>query len=305
LYFFSAVKKVFLVHKTLSGVTLIELLFVIAVMGILGTTGILFYQQYTQNQKIDKTINQMEQWGKAGMAYYTRSKKWPASTGELIQSGYMPEESDKLNPWCSGIGCYTVTPPTIGNRFAITAKINAAAGIRDMIAARVPYGISNNSNGTITTTLNVPFAPVQNQEMILVSVLPYQLLGADFTLEQGGVLTTRSTNNISGICLKEKGTNNCADVVPKCAALFGSDYAFESFAVTMAYKADQKGASQQPAFSLFSVNSRAVQTNIFISLSVKPQTYLRGGNIDTKQVESLKDAIDIRGEVFVFCKLLK
>jgi prepilin-type N-terminal cleavage/methylation domain-containing protein len=301
------------VSKIPSGLTLIELIFVIAVIAVLGSMGILFYQHRMQDQKIEQTAQQMGQWLQAGMAYYVRNKKWPTGTDILITQGYMPITAAGRNPWCQESNCYTLAPsPDSEHLLRVTAKINAEPAIRTALAARLPYGESNHAEQTVIGIVNVPMEGNSHiPEMVLISVLPYQLVGSDFILDAAvtGTFITK-TDNKMGVCLKVKGTARCADVIPKCAALFGGSYKFESHAIVSGYHADQKGKDnpRQPIFSVLGVTSRAEDSHIFIMASVRPQIYWRASGVSSAIVEhnekfaALKDSINIQGQVFLFCK---
>jgi prepilin-type N-terminal cleavage/methylation domain-containing protein len=317
----------------LSGVTLIELILVIAVIGVLSTAGILFYQQRMQNQKIEKTVSQMEQWMQAGMAYYVRNKAWPNNAEELMPD-YLPNGSNSSNPWCNTGTCYRVAP--VGgfpdsSAFAVTATIQAAQGIADAIAVRLPYGVRQGEGElhSVTATVNIPLSQSKKNDadMILVNVFPFQLLGknsggtSDFEISpQGPQKKEEFITTGEGVCIKTPGSSACIEAVPDCAKLYNADYTLGGMSViTTAYQADQKGATQQPAFSVLSVEAvrgEKNKNNIFIRANVRPQTYYSILDrrwwscalapcrfaVGVEMNASLMDAIDIQGRVFVFCK---
>jgi prepilin-type N-terminal cleavage/methylation domain-containing protein len=60
------------------GFTLIEILFVITILGVMATLGLTLLQQNTVKTKIDKTALQMQQIFQAGLQYYSDQKStWP------------------------------------------------------------------------------------------------------------------------------------------------------------------------------------------------------------------------------------
>jgi prepilin-type N-terminal cleavage/methylation domain-containing protein len=159
--------------KTRRGFTLIELLFVIAMLGVLSTTGILFYQQRMQTQKIEKTVSQIEQWLQAGMAYYARNNRWPNIT-EIAT--YMPEGAADKNPWCDttrngGQPCFSVAQsPRDPLLFAVTATLLSTDTLTlSTIAKRLPFAEVSSSN-QITAIVSVPEAKKATEDAILVRV---------------------------------------------------------------------------------------------------------------------------------------
>lgn len=90
--------------------TLIELLLVIAIIGILVSTGLSLLQTRAKQTKVEKTALQIQQLLQAGMAYYVDNGCWPAPKDE------------------SPSGCKTQSPP-------------------DFITNYVPVGITKNPWG--------------------------------------------------------------------------------------------------------------------------------------------------------------
>ncbi len=84
--------------KKLFGFTLLELLFVIAIIGVMASLGISYMTKRTEDEKIKKAALQIQQLLEAGINYYTDQSQWPSpcSTKD-IKSGTcltQPNEAD-------------------------------------------------------------------------------------------------------------------------------------------------------------------------------------------------------------------
>jgi prepilin-type N-terminal cleavage/methylation domain-containing protein len=90
-----SVKKILLVKAF----TLIEMLFVIAIIGVIIALNMLTVQQRTQQQKIEKAALQVQQILQGGLAYYEDYKLWPSVISPPSPSfgPYIPESM--ANPW--------------------------------------------------------------------------------------------------------------------------------------------------------------------------------------------------------------
>jgi prepilin-type N-terminal cleavage/methylation domain-containing protein len=279
------------------GFSLIELLFVIAVLGLLSTTAILFYQQRMQTQKIEKTVAQMGQWLQAGMAYYVKYKKWPLDATTLSTEGYMPPNSAQSNPWCNTVPCYAVSVQ--GQLFIVTATTNMATQfIRDRIAARLPYGVVSGTD--VIATVNVPLAAIErNPDVILMNMVPFTLTGNDFTFGSDRFDMTKEIP-IGG-------------KVPNCRIRYGENYRFFSYVIVTGYSlVKPQGAWadwQHPVMSDFSFGvSERAEGELMLGGYLKLQGYrFRGSGlefVDATYAElstSLKNDLILKGQAFLLC----
>jgi len=94
------------VTQRASGFTLIELIFVVAIIGVMATIGLTMFQKQALTNKVDKAAMQMQQLAQSASAYFVDFGDWP----ELTEQGpdpiefrnYLPLENVNnrfLDPW--------------------------------------------------------------------------------------------------------------------------------------------------------------------------------------------------------------
>lgn len=149
------------------GITLLELLLVIAVLAAMSVAGISYLREKALNAKIDKTALQMQMWMQAAIAYHHDNGKWPTSADvQAMMPTYMPENSDK-SVWFSNampqIGLYSFdnTLPK-ATRTDLTLELPDISGISgtelaNRISGKLPFAKVNGS--TVYATVNLPGAP--------------------------------------------------------------------------------------------------------------------------------------------------
>jgi prepilin-type N-terminal cleavage/methylation domain-containing protein len=283
------------------GFTLIELLFVVAILGLLSTTGILLYQQRMQNQKIEKTVAQMNLWLQAGMAYYVRYKKWPQEAQAMIAEGYMPKGARSHNPWCNTGSCYEIRVPQGDQLFTVVATINAPFSIREAIAAHLPYGKPEGT--TVTGTVNVPLAGVTDYlDIIITNIVPYTLDEKDF-LFWGAKDPPKDTAydfRIFNIPVQGK--------IPACTTEYGKNYRFVSYATVTEEKTKiGTQAEQRPVITTLYLNSTVEDGRVVLNGWIRPQEYWAlepTGAIPTIKSEVFKElaqVFEVKGLVFFLC----
>lgn len=91
------------------GFTLIEILLVIAILGMIASLSLTIYEKRAMTSKIDKTTLEMQGIMQAASAYYVANDHWPASTAltSIIPDDFLPflpvyqttTSKQLLNPW--------------------------------------------------------------------------------------------------------------------------------------------------------------------------------------------------------------
>ncbi|EMT8354841.1 pilin [Neisseria gonorrhoeae] len=72
------------------GFTLIELMIVIAIVGILAAVALPAYQDYTARAQVSEAILLAEGQKSAVTEYYLNNGKWPADNGTNIETKHLP-----------------------------------------------------------------------------------------------------------------------------------------------------------------------------------------------------------------------
>lgn len=123
-------------HKIL-GFTLIEILFVIAIISVMASLGISVLQQRSQQLKVQKTALQMQQILQAGMAFKADSatSDWPVSGDTTFETKYLPVNST-YNPW--GTAVYSYGPVTPDKKKFFVSTVTPSAKIATQIVALLP-----------------------------------------------------------------------------------------------------------------------------------------------------------------------
>jgi len=91
------------------GFTLLELMLVIALIGVIMVFSLSIYQQQSVNFKVDKTALQMQAWLEAARTFYTNCGQWPGTVDGTYNSidqlrGYTDDGKGNLTPviTCNG-----------------------------------------------------------------------------------------------------------------------------------------------------------------------------------------------------------
>ncbi len=106
------------------GLTLIEILLVIAIIGVMAVFSMRFFGAYSENTKVHEATTQVQKILQATLSYYDDQKQWPQS---LEQSGFINEylvKKDLITPW----GQTYIGYPKLTYQFHIEAPMQKIRG---------------------------------------------------------------------------------------------------------------------------------------------------------------------------------
>lgn len=151
-------------RTNVQGVTLIEVLLVLSIMGMIIYLSTGYLQQRTLATRMDRTSLQMQQILNAGMTYYVANGSWPTSLSCLQGLDISPCDQAYLpSPISSPFGQeYTVVPSTnnppallyVYTEIISTGTTGSAVAIASSIAGQLPLAYT-----TATAPLNLTTPP--------------------------------------------------------------------------------------------------------------------------------------------------
>ncbi len=169
-------------YNSYQGFTLLELLLVIAILGVLATFSLSLYQQETSRFKIEKTALQMQQILQAATAYYTQNNQWPSNCADPNFNNYLPVGSS-VNPWGNN---YICQPSQEGKKFDVISGDLKSASNAAQVLAILPSAVGYPLNAAQPTQLI--------SEIAIPADLSTQTTG--FLLQYLGVLNLTSNEAV-------------------------------------------------------------------------------------------------------------
>ena len=135
-----------IIEKKQLGFTLLELLFIIVIIGIIVSITVASYQQKTNNLKIDKTALQMQQIMQAATQFRNDNGYWPDSSNPpaTFTQNYLPIGST-TNPWGQS---FTYNLDTTSDTFQVFSGVTPNAISANRIRSLLPNASINTSNPT-------------------------------------------------------------------------------------------------------------------------------------------------------------
>jgi len=123
------------------GFTLIEMLLVMVIISSVIYMGIGYIQQRTLQERMDRTVAQMQQILNAGLSYYVSggTSSWPSSISSL-QPNYLP--STLTSPWGTSYSIKT-TGSNLYVIVQIPAGIRGRQSIANVIAGKLPLAYTS------------------------------------------------------------------------------------------------------------------------------------------------------------------
>ncbi len=155
--------------NTTPGFTLLELLFVIVILGVIATFGLTLFQQKTSRFKLEKAALQIQQIQQAAIAFYVDNNQWPANCdpNDADFASYLPI-GITTNPW--GIS-YQCQVSSSGKKFQIISSVDSKA-TQEQLTAVLPSASSIQEN-QVLSEIPIPAKLITQESGYLVQVITF------------------------------------------------------------------------------------------------------------------------------------
>ncbi len=172
-------------HQRLKGFTLVELLFLVAVIGVIAAMIMNSYQQRANNLKVEKTALQMQQILQAGLNYFKDNGCWPNKCG----SNPVPSFNAYLP--------FGIINNSWGNAYSFSADPNNASNFQ-VFSGKIPT--SQLIDRVVAILPNAKIDPQDSTQIITQSQVTFSGKYIIQQISNSGVLGDKSNATFNFVC---------------------------------------------------------------------------------------------------------